>query len=85
MAEHKTAGSVGEEISGFGERAKGAAKDALGAVTGNESLERDGERQNAAGRARQAANDVTGRSDDRSYYVSGLYPDKEQPTEPTKG
>jgi uncharacterized protein YjbJ (UPF0337 family) len=38
------AGNVGEEA--FGERAKGAAKDALGAVTGNESLERDGERQN---------------------------------------
>jgi uncharacterized protein YjbJ (UPF0337 family) len=77
MAEHKTAGNVGEEVSAFGERAKGAAKDALGAVTGNESLERDGERQNAEGRARQAANDMVGRSDDRSYYVSGLYPDKE--------
>jgi uncharacterized protein YjbJ (UPF0337 family) len=52
--------SVTEEASAFGERMKGAAKDATGAVLGNETLEREGERENASGRARQARNDVTG-------------------------
>src|SRR5687768_3741125 len=50
--------TLGEEVSAFGERAKGAAKDAAGSVTGNRSLEREGERENAEGRARQARNDV---------------------------
>jgi uncharacterized protein YjbJ (UPF0337 family) len=54
------AGSVGEEASAFGERITGAAKDATGAVLGNETLEREGERENASGRARQARNDVIG-------------------------
>jgi len=55
--------TVGEEASAFGERVKGAAKDGLGAVTGNESLEREGERENAEGRARQANNDVFNETD----------------------
>lgn len=55
--------SVGEEISAFGERAKGAVKDAAGAVTGNRSLEREGEMENAEGRARQASNNVFDESD----------------------
>ena len=55
-------GSIGEETSAFGQRVKGAAKDAAGSVLGDESLEREGERENAAGRARQAQNDVTGTS-----------------------
>ena len=59
--------TVGEEISAFGERVKGATKDAAGAVTGNKSLEREGERENAEGRQRQASNKV------RSNYVTGLY------------
>jgi len=59
--------TVGEEISAFGERVKGATKDAAGAVTGNKSLEREGERENAEGRERQASNKV------RSNYVTGLY------------
>src|SRR5215208_2476880 len=50
--------SVGEEASAFGERLKGAAKDAAGSVTGNRRLEREGEIENAEGRARQARNDV---------------------------
>jgi uncharacterized protein YjbJ (UPF0337 family) len=50
--------SVGEEMSAFGERAKGAAKDAAGSITGNPRLEREGELENAEGRARQARNDV---------------------------
>jgi uncharacterized protein YjbJ (UPF0337 family) len=50
--------TAGEEVSAFGERVKGAAKDAAGSVTGNRRLEREGERENAEGRARQARNDV---------------------------
>src|SRR5215208_865375 len=50
--------TLGEEASGFAERATGAAKDAFGSVTGNRSLEREGERERAEGRARQARNDV---------------------------
>jgi uncharacterized protein YjbJ (UPF0337 family) len=52
-----------EELSAFGERAKGAAKDAAGSVTGNRSLEREGELENASGRARQARNDVFDETD----------------------
>lgn len=50
--------SVSEEASAFGERVKGAAKDAAGSITGNRSLEREGERENAEGRARQRRNEV---------------------------
>ncbi len=39
--------SVSEEASAFGQRVKGAAKQTAGAVTGNESLEREGEAENA--------------------------------------
>jgi uncharacterized protein YjbJ (UPF0337 family) len=52
--------SVREEVSAFGQRVTGATKDAAGAITGNRSLEREGERENAEGRARQAQNDVVG-------------------------
>lgn len=55
--------SVREEVSAFGERTKGAAKDAAGAITGNRRLEREGEIENAEGRARQAQNDVFEESD----------------------
>ena len=51
-------GSLSEETSAFGQRVKGAVKDGAGAVTGNESLEREGERENAEGRDRQRRNDV---------------------------
>ena len=50
--------TLSEEASAFGKRVKGAAKDGIGAITGNERLEREGERENAEGRARQANNDV---------------------------
>ena len=84
--------SVGEEISAFGQRVKGAAKDAAGAVTGNRSLEREGERENAMGNARQEANDVIGGSNmssnrgttgtgasagSRGRMVTGLFRDRE--------
>ena len=55
--------SVSEEVSALGQRAKGAVKDAAGAVTGDRSLEREGERENAMGRARQASNNVLDESD----------------------
>jgi uncharacterized protein YjbJ (UPF0337 family) len=55
--------SVAEEVSATGERLKGAVKDGVGAVTGNRSLEREGERENAEGRARQATNNVMDETD----------------------
>lgn len=73
--------SVGEEASAFGQRVKGAAKDAAGAVTGNRSLEREGERENAMGNARQEANSVVGggagASTGRSRVVTGMFRDRE--------
>ena len=61
---------------------KGAVKDGVGSVTGNERLEREGERENQEGRARQASNDAvdapgTPRTWDskwsREHLVTGLY------------
>lgn len=57
--------SVVEELSAYGERAKGAIKEAIGSVTGDEELEREGERENIEGRARLATNIVY----DDSYTV----------------
>lgn len=79
-------GGLGEEASAFGQRVKGAAKDAAGAVTGNESLEREGERENAMGNARQENNDVIGGTTGTatstartgsSRMVTGLFRDRE--------
>ena len=53
-------GSIAEETAAFGQRVKGAAKDGVGAVTGNSSLEREGELENAEGRRRQAQNNAVG-------------------------
>ena len=50
--------SIAEEASATGQRVKGAIKEGVGAVTGNESLEDKGERENAAGRDRQKKNDA---------------------------
>jgi uncharacterized protein YjbJ (UPF0337 family) len=66
---------VGEEISAMGQRIKGAAKDAMGDVANDRSVEREGERENASGRARQAANDMRGEP-----YVTGLYATPEEAT-----
>ncbi len=52
--------SIAEELSAMGQRAKGAVKEAAGTVTGNRSLEREGEIEKAEGRARQEANVATG-------------------------
>ncbi len=69
-----------EEGSAFGQRVKGAVKDGAGALTGNRSLEREGEIENAEGRARQAHNDVFDETDGapgttagEQYWVSGVY------------
>ena len=83
----KSDDTVGEELSGFGQRVKGTTKDMAGDVVDDRRLEREGKRENAMGRARQASNDVmdetdgargatvTGGSSDR--YVTGLYPSAE--------
>lgn len=55
--------SVGEEVGGFKDRVVGATKDAVGSVTGDRSLEREGEMQNAQGNMRQANNSVMDESD----------------------
>jgi uncharacterized protein YjbJ (UPF0337 family) len=60
MAIKNSDGTVGEEVSAMGQRVKGAVKDAAGSVTGNRELEREGERDRAQGRERQASNYVTG-------------------------
>jgi len=61
---------------------KGAVKDGVGSMTGNRRLEREGEIENAQGRARQASNDAvnapgTPRTWDskwsREHLVTGLY------------
>lgn len=59
-------GTLGEEVSGLGDRVSGNVKDAVGSVTGNRSLEREGEIQSATGAARQSENRVlTGMFRDR--------------------
>lgn len=85
--EKKPDDTLSEEASAFGKRVKGAAKDGLGAVTGNERLEREGERENAEGRARQASNDVLDETDgvrgatvaDRSTSARDLAPSGNAP------
>ena len=63
MTEFHKDDSVAEEVSAVGERVKGATKNAVGAVTGDRALEREGERENAEGRARQGANKVMEETD----------------------
>jgi uncharacterized protein YjbJ (UPF0337 family) len=85
MGDYKKDG-LGEEASAFGQRVKGAAKDAYGDLTDNERLEREGERENAVGNARQEANDVIGGREGtatsraraaRGRAVHGLFSDRE--------
>lgn len=64
---------IGEEASALGDRASGAIKDKTGELLNDPSLERRGEAQNASGRERQEANQVTGDADRR--YVTGFYED----------
>jgi uncharacterized protein YjbJ (UPF0337 family) len=60
MAVKNSDGTFTEEVSAVGQRVKGVAKDAAGSITGNRELEREGERDRAEGRQRQASNYVTG-------------------------
>lgn len=53
-------GTFKEEAGGFKDRVVGGAKDAAGSITGDRSLEREGEAQNAFGNQRQENNDVIG-------------------------
>jgi uncharacterized protein YjbJ (UPF0337 family) len=76
--------SIGEETSAFGERVKGAAKDAAGSVTGNESLKREGQFERAEGNMRQESNDVIGSDSGAAASrartgrsVHGLFKDRE--------
>ena len=47
--------SLSEEVAAFGQRGEGAVNDGASVATGNESLEREGERENAEGRNRPGA------------------------------
>ena len=60
-------GTVKEEASALGDRISGNVKDAYGAVTGNESVEREGEAQASSGAARQEQNKM----------LTGLFNDRE--------
>jgi uncharacterized protein YjbJ (UPF0337 family) len=68
-------GTISEEASAIGQRTKGAVKDGAGSLLGNERMEREGELENAAGRARQKANDAVGSpvGTRRDHLVTGLY------------
>lgn len=73
--------TLGEEISALGQRTKGAAKDIVGDVIDDEEMEAEGKIENAAGRARQATNNVMDETDGvrgtstgaMDRYVTGLY------------
>ena len=51
-------GSVSEEVSGAGQRVKGAVKKAAGDAIDDEHMEEKGRRENQAGRERQDRNDA---------------------------
>ncbi len=80
-------GTVKEEAGGLGDRIVGNVKDAAGAVTGNERLEREGEAQANYGAARQANNDVlgsntsgtstTGTATGSNRILTGMFNDRE--------
>lgn len=73
--------TLGEELSALGQRTKGAAKDLVGDLTDDEQMEVEGKIENAAGRARQATNNVMDETDGArgrstaamNRYVTGLY------------
>ena len=59
--------SIGEEVSAFGQRAKGDIKEATGTVTGDSSLRAEGAAESATGAARQKSNRM----------VTGLFRDRD--------
>lgn len=56
--EAQPTGTVSEELDGLKDRVVGNVKDAAGAVTGDERLEKEGEAQANYGKTRQENNDV---------------------------
>ncbi len=76
-------GTVKEELGGLGDRISGTAKDAAGSLTGDRSLEREGEAQANFGNARQENNDVLGSSASgsgttgRSGMLTGMFRDRD--------
>lgn len=76
-------GTFKEEAGGVKDRIVGNVKDAAGAITGDRSLEREGEAQNAMGNARQENNDVLGSNTGtaatagRSGMLTGMFRDRE--------
>lgn len=79
-------GTLKEEAGGLGDRIAGNVKDATGAVTGNQRLEREGEAQADFGAARQANNDVlgsntsstsTGTATGSNRILTGMFNDRE--------
>jgi uncharacterized protein YjbJ (UPF0337 family) len=69
-------GSVSEEASAMGERAKGAIKEGVGSVTGNRDLAQRGAAENAEGRARQESNQVFERTGSKGL-LTGTFRDRE--------
>jgi uncharacterized protein YjbJ (UPF0337 family) len=67
--------SIREEASAVGDRAAGAFKDKAGELIDDPALERRGEEQNAAGRARQEANRVTDDITTGQRYVTTFFED----------
>ncbi len=59
--------SIGEEVSSFGQRAKGDIKEATGTVTGNSSLRAEGAAESATGATRRKSNRM----------VTGLFRDRD--------
>jgi len=59
--------SIGEEVSAFGQRAKGDIKEAAGTVTGNTSMRAEGAAESATGATRQRSNRM----------VTGLFRDRD--------
>jgi len=51
-------GSLSEEVSGTGQRVKGAVKREVGDAIDDENMEDKGARENEAGKARQRRNDA---------------------------
>jgi len=75
-------GTIKEEAGGLGDRIAGNVKDAVGSVTGNAGLEREGEAQANFGAARQANNDVLGSNTGgtttgRSGMLTGMFRDRQ--------
>ena len=81
MADIKKDDSVAEEASALGQRAKGAVKNAVGSMTGNDAMERSGERDMGEGKIRQEYNNVLDETDGvrggtasgRGALVTGMY------------